>query len=227
MALTPADWQIVRSNPLFAEIDEADLHDLIAERALRQVPRHQWIFEQGDKAEAFFLILEGRIKLSRINRDGNEAIVHIFRDGDTFAEAAMFIGGVFPVSAQALTPSRLLVIDAGLLRRKIATTPQVAFLMLASMSRHLRLLVNQIENMKLLSGDARVARFLLDLCPERSGPASIVLPYEKALIANHLGMQPETFSRALARLKDAGVSVAGQSVTIPAVERLVQALEAD
>ncbi len=55
----------------------------------------------------------------------------------------MFIGGVFPVSAQALAPSRLLVIDAGLLRRKIATTPQVAFLMLASMSRHLRLLVNQ------------------------------------------------------------------------------------
>ncbi|MGL5136812.1 MAG: Crp/Fnr family transcriptional regulator [Beijerinckiaceae bacterium] len=223
MALTKEDWMVIRANPLFADIGEADLRDLIEERSLKRVARNQWVFEQGDKAGAFFLILDGQIKLSRINREGNEAIVHIYKDGDTFAEAAMFMGGAYPVSAQALTASRLLVIDAAVLKRKITTTPEVVFLMLASMSRHLKVLVNQIENMKLLSGDARVARFLLDLCPTRSGPATIVLPYEKALIANHLGMQPETFSRALSRLKDVGVAVSGQSVSIASVERLSNA----
>ncbi|MGL5117357.1 MAG: Crp/Fnr family transcriptional regulator, partial [Beijerinckiaceae bacterium] len=159
MALTKEDWMVIRANPLFADIGEADLRDLIEERSLKRVARNQWVFEQGDKAGAFFLILDGQIKLSRINREGNEAIVHIYKDGDTFAEAAMFMGGAYPVSAQALTASRLLVIDAAVLKRKITTTPEVVFLMLASMSRHLKVLVNQIENMKLLSGDARVARF--------------------------------------------------------------------
>ena len=223
MALTSEDWTIVKANPLFADIGEGDMRDLIEERSLKRIKRGQWVFEQGDQADAFFLILDGQIKLSRINRDGDEAVVHIYKGGDTFAEAAMFMGGVYPVSAQALTTSRLLMIDAGVLKRKITTAPEVVFLMLASMSRHLKILVNQIENMKLLSGDARVARFLLDLCGARSGPAVVVLPYEKALIANHLGMQPETFSRALSRLKDVGVTVSGQSVTILAIERLIQA----
>jgi CRP-like cAMP-binding protein len=223
MALTKEDWGKVRSNPLFADIGEEDLRDLVGERSLLRFARNKSVFEQGDKADSFFLILDGQIKLSRINRDGNEAVVHIYKDGDTFAEAAMFMGGTYPVSAQALVASRLLVIDAAVLKRKVATTPEVVFLMLASMSRHLKILVNQIENMKLLSGDARVARFLLDLCPTRSGPAVVVLPYEKALIANHLGMQPETFSRALSRLKDVGVAVSGQSVSIASIERLSNA----
>lgn len=223
MALTKEDWGKVRSNPLFADIGEEDLRDLVGERSLLRIARNKSVFEQGDKADAFFLILDGQIKLSRINRDGNEAVVHIYKDGDTFAEAAMFMGGAYPVSAQALVASRLLVIDAAVLKRKVATTPEVVFLMLASMSRHLKILVNQIENMKLLSGDARVARFLLDLCPTRSGPAAVILPYEKALIANHLGMQPETFSRALSRLKNAGVTVSGQSVSIASIERLSNA----
>lgn len=223
VVLTKEDWLVVRANPLFADIGENDLRDLVEERALKKFARSQWVFEQGDKADAFFLILDGQIKLSRTNRDGNEAVVHIYQNGDTFAEAAMFMGGVYPVSAQALTASRLLAIDSAVLKRKIATTPEVVFLMLASMSRHLKVLVNQIENMKLLSGDARVARFLLELCSTRSGPTTVILPYEKALIANHLGMQPETFSRALSRLRDVGVTVLGQSVTIASVERLSHA----
>ena len=39
--------------------------------------RNKSVFEQGDKADAFFLILDGQIKLSRINRDGNEAVVFV------------------------------------------------------------------------------------------------------------------------------------------------------
>jgi CRP-like cAMP-binding protein len=71
MALSKDDWAIVRANPLFADIGERDLADLIDERSLRRVERGQWIFEQDDAANAFFLILEGQIKLSRINRDGD------------------------------------------------------------------------------------------------------------------------------------------------------------
>lgn len=223
MALTKEDWIVIRANPLFADIGERDLRDLVEDRSLRLVERGRWVFEQGDAAAAFFLILEGQIKLSRINHDGNEAVVHIYESGATFAEAAMFMGGVYPVSAQALTAARLVAIDAAALKRKVATAPDVVFLMLASLSRHLKILVDQIENMKLLSGDARVARFLLELCPTRTGTASVVLPYEKAVIANQLGMQPETFSRALSRLRGVGVAVSGQSVEIASLARLANA----
>ncbi|MBV8444030.1 MAG: helix-turn-helix domain-containing protein, partial [Hyphomicrobiales bacterium] len=53
-----------------------------------------------------------------------------------------------------------------------------------------------------------------------SGPARIALPYEKALIANRLGMKPESFSRALGKLGEVGVVVERESVTISDVARL-------
>jgi CRP-like cAMP-binding protein len=77
MALTKEDWGKVRSNPLFADIGEEDLRDLVGERSLLRFARNKSVFEQGDKADAFFLILDGQIKLSRINRDGNEAVVFV------------------------------------------------------------------------------------------------------------------------------------------------------
>ena len=56
-------------------------------------------------------------------------------------------------------------------------------------------------------------------------PVTIALPYEKALIANRLGMTPESFSRALARLRDLGVAVEREAVTVQDMARLAAFVE--
>lgn len=66
-------------------------------------------------------------------------------------------------------------------------------------------MVGQIEQLQVRSGTQRVADFLLKLCSIGDGPAPISLPYDKSLIASRPGMKPESFSRALARLRDLGV----------------------
>jgi CRP/FNR family transcriptional regulator, dissimilatory nitrate respiration regulator len=82
---------------------------------------------------------------------------------------------------------------------------------------HLKALVEQI---KVLTAPQRVADFLLRLCPCEQGQNTMELPYEKALIASRLGMQPGSLSRALANLRAHGVSVDRNSVSIADVERL-------
>ena len=53
----------------------------------------------------------------------------------------------------------------------------------------------------------------------------VVLPCEKALIANRLGMKPESFSRAIGRLRNLGVSVDHEYVSIAEVGTLVAFVE--
>jgi len=60
----------------------------------------------------------------------------------------------------------------------------------------------------------------LKLSNASSGPAEIELPYEKVLIAKRLGMKPESFSRAVARLADLGVVVERDSVKVSDLARL-------
>lgn len=212
---------------LFKGLDEADLDSLIESGSIVNLSRQQTLFAQGDPAKALFLILNGQIKLSRLAPDGNEAIIHIFGPGESFAEAAMFMSGRYPVTATAITESRLIAISNARLRAKVLEKPEIAFAMLGSMAQHLMLLVSQIEQMKLLTAQQRTVQFLLDQAKATHGAASFTLPHDKALIANRLGMKPETFSRSLAQLAKHGVAVNSASVTISDVQRLIDLLGND
>lgn len=212
--LTLEDWATLRRSAILRDLPPADLHALVDERSVRSIERGHVLFQQGDPARAFFLVLAGQVKLSRVNPGGDEAVVHIYGAGESFAEAAMFLGGRYPVAAEAVVASRIMHVESDTLRRKVAERPEIAFAMMASMSRHLKLLVDQIEKMKLLSADQRVAEFLLGLCGEKTGTVTLTLPHEKSLIANQLGMKPATFSRAIARMRDLGVEVTGNQANI-------------
>ena len=92
--------------------------------------------------------------------------------------------------------------------------------MLASLSMRLRFHVHQIEQLQVQSTGQRVGDFLLRFCPSGPGNAIFDLPFDKSLIARRLGMKPETFSRALAKLRTIGVDTHGHTVTIEELDRL-------
>jgi CRP-like cAMP-binding protein len=173
------------------------------------------IFRQGDAAAAFYAVISGWVKLYRTTPDGLEVVLHVFKTGETFAEAAMFLGGEYPASAQAVSKARLVRIDGAVFRACIHERPELAFSMLASASHHLKFLVEQVEQMKVRSAPQRIAEFILGLTAgSNSGPAEIEFPFEKNLLANRLGMKPESFSRALAKLRSCGVTVEKEIIRI-------------
>ncbi len=117
---------------------------------------------EGEPADSFFFLVEGWVKVFRERDEGEQVVVSIFSAGDTFGEAAMFVGGHYPASAEAVSPARVLRIDGAALRRALLDNPQVAFSMLASFSVHLKHLVEQIDRLKARSAPERIADFLLD-----------------------------------------------------------------
>jgi len=220
MALSGQDWEIVMRAPLFKAMGPTISRAMIADRVPRHYARGEQLFEQGDPADGFFCLLEGWAKLYRLREDGEEVVVAIFSAGETFAEAAMFLGGRYPASCDAVSPARILKVDAAKLRRAVLDQPQLAFDMLAAASMRLRQLVDEIEQLKARSAPQRIAAFFIKQANAASGPARIALPYEKALIASRLGMKPESFSRALGRLTRLGVIVDRESVTIEDLAKL-------
>ena len=220
--LSASDWEIVMRAPLFKAMGPAITRTMIGDRAGRIYARGERIFQQGDPADGFFCVIEGWAKLYRIREDGEEVVVATFSAGETFAEVAMFLGGRYPASCEAASAARILKIDAASLRRAILDQPQLAFDMLAAASVRLRELVDEIEQLKAQSAPQRVAAFFLKLSNASSGPAEIELPYGKILIAKRLGMKPESFSRAAAKLADLGVVVERDSVKVSDVARLAR-----
>lgn len=220
MPLSARDWEYAMRAPLLRALGPDLARTMVGERSARTYARGEQLFEQGNPADSFFCVLEGWAKVYRLREDGEQVVVAIFAAGETFAEVAMFLGGRYPANCEAASRARILQIDGGKLRQALLDQPQLALSMLASFSMRMLHLVNEIEQLKARSAPQRIAAFFVKQADVETGPASIALPYEKALIAGRLGMKPESFSRALGRLADSGVSVDRDTVRIEDVARL-------
>ncbi len=209
-----ADRAAMRMCPLFRHIGEAAVERLAEKCRAMVVERGQVIFTQGDPADAFYLVLEGWVKLYRLTSGGSEAVVTVLTRGESFAEPVMFLGGRYPVIAEAASAGRILRIEHTAFVQCLEHESDLAAAMLASIGRRAGELTQQIGTLKLLDAPRRVGEFFLRLLADNGDDGRIELPYEKVLIAARLGMTPESFSRALAALKKMGVTTNREVVTI-------------
>lgn len=220
LPISAPEFKVIRETALLGGLTDTALRNIISNSSVQQMSRGQSLFTQGDAADAFFVVLDGWVKLFRLTSSGTEAVIGIFTRGQNFAEAAAFTGGVYPVSGEAVTNSRLLRVSARRLFERIRESPEIGLAMLASTSQHLHLLVRQIEALKAHTGAQRIAEFLLELAPPGESKCVVDLPYDKALIAARLGMKPESLSRAFNRLAEYGVSIVQRQAIIEDLGRL-------
>lgn len=219
--LIPQEAHLVSRVPLFGGLPPAGLGRLLAGAAVRSLGRDETLFLQEDPADAFFIVIDGWVRLYRIGEDGGEIVIAVFTRGESFAEAAIFGSRIFPVSANAIEDSRVLVVPAGPFVARLREEPDLVLNILASMSHHLRYMVQHVEQLNLRSTAERLAAFIARLSRAETGPDVIRLPLDKSLIAGRLAMRPETLSRNFAKLTRQGLlSVRGSEVAIADVAAL-------
>ncbi len=218
--LEKRDTTLLARLPMFAGLQALQIEKLLENAEVQSLRRRSVLFHQGEAATRFYVVLDGCVMLHRVNASGHESVISLMNRGDSFAEAAMFDCADFPVTATVITDARLLMVTAASFIRRLREDPSLALNIMASMSRHLRRLVEQIEQRSSSSSTERLAGFLLRLCPTEHGSATFELPLDKQLIAGALGMQPETFSRALSRLRRVGVTSSGLMVDIADTDML-------
>ena len=219
--LSAAEFALVARLSIFTGLDQTRLRMLLDRASVRSFERNAVLFLQDEPATRFYVILDGWVRLYRQTAEGQESTIAVYTRGESFAEAAIFQSGAFPVTAVVVEDARLLVIEAEPFLRHLQSDPRLCLNMLASMSIHLRHLVQQVEQLTVRSSTERLGEFLLRLAPTPDGRAAVVrLPWDKALVAARLGMQPETLSRALAKLRPLGVDTKGSRININDLDKL-------
>jgi len=204
----------MKRSPLFCALRPAALELLVRRGQARVYEPGEAVFQAGDPADRFFLVVRGRVKVFKLSSRGDEQILHCYGCGETFGEAAMWAGGRFPAYSEALEQTELFVLSRAALRAALAGNPDLAIGMMAGLSAKLRGFVQLVEELSLKDVPARLAGVLL-VEAARSGGERFRLSQSKAEIAARLGTIPATLSRALRKLRGLRlVSVRGPEVRI-------------
>lgn len=213
---------IISRLPLFLEVSPQQIQQIAAESRERRYSKGEMLFQKGDPARGFFVVVWGQIKLAFPSPQGNEKVVQVVGPRQSFGEAVMFMDRPYPVFAEAVTDAMVLHIPRKMVTDLLDRDTSFALAMLAGLSIRLHSLVQDVESYSLRSSTQRVIGYLLQQCPQdREKEVEISLPTSKQVIASLLNLTPETLSRIFHDLSDSGlIEVRGKQITIRAVSKL-------
>ncbi len=195
----------LQSSIFFRGLNEAHFEKICNKSKVVSFKKDEIIFCQGDEANAFFLIIQGWVTIIKENVNAEQSVLHVFKDGESFAEPAALVIGRYPANAYAASSCILLEIKPTALRQMIQEDPDIAMRMIARLSGQLNTLVNEFEQYKTMSVQRRLAIFIFELIDQDSSQNHVDLPFNKTVLAAYLGIQPGTLSRAFNQLTEYGV----------------------
>lgn len=221
------DIQDLQMIPLFSELSDNQLQD-ISRFAVKQLyKKDNMVLIEEEVGSTMFVIVSGRVKISRISDEGREVILSILVDGDFFGEMAILDGQTRSANAVTLEDTELLIIRRENFLQMLHDYPQVAINLLKELAHRLRRSDSQIKSLSLQNALGKVASTLLRIADDsgiiKHGQVEISqLPPQQDL-ANMAGTSRETISRVIKSLNLLGyVKKEGSKLKILDYERFRQ-----
>ncbi len=217
--------ETLRGTPLFAHLSPEELERVVRIGTVRRYPRRHPIFRDGDRADGFFVVAAGRVKVFKLSEEGKEQVLHLLEPGQSFAEAVLFEGGTYPANAEAITDAELLFLPKRPFIELLEGNPKMAIRMLGSLAKWLRRMTDLVEDLALRDVESRLVLYLAEGMRQQGIPledgAEFEIPVGKNVLASRLGTVPETFSRTLKKLQEQGtIRVQGKRIRILSAGRL-------
>jgi CRP-like cAMP-binding protein len=202
------DISVLKYIPLFSELSEEDLKEIV-KLAVRQIyKKDNMILIEEEIGSTMFIILDGRVKISRISEDGREVILSILSEGDFFGEMSILDGQNRSANVVTLEDSKIMVVRREDFLKMLRDYPQIAINLLKELAHRLRRSDSQIKSLSLQNATGKVASTLLRIADDsgkiHKGQVEIPrLPPQQDL-ANMAGTSRETISRVLKSLSKQG-----------------------
>ncbi len=218
--------ELLRTVPLFSELSEEDIAALGRLATRRRYPKDTVVFFENEEGDFFFMILEGRIKVTILGDDGREIILSVLGPGDFFGEMALLDNEPRSATAIAVEDSELLSLNRTDFQGVIADNRSIMGALIKILTTRLRRANHQISTLALLDVYGRVARVILDMAREegrrlKDGRIAFRRPTHQE-IANRIGTTRETVTRMLKDLeRQALVRIEGREIVLqPGFEKV-------
>jgi CRP/FNR family cyclic AMP-dependent transcriptional regulator len=216
---------VLSRSPLFEALSEQDTRALRARVTNVELSRGEHLFAEGDAGDKLYVILDGKIKLTRAAPDGRENLLSVHGPGEMFGELSLFDPSPRTASASAVTDVRLAALAHDDLRYWLTSRPEVSMHMLRALAQRLRRINDVKADLVFTDVPGRVAKALLDLA-ERFG-----VPQQDGVQVNHdltqeelaqlVGASRETVNKALADFVARGwLQLSAKSVLLVDPDRL-------
>jgi CRP/FNR family transcriptional regulator, nitrogen oxide reductase regulator len=226
MPLSPSDLALLAEEPLFRGLSAQELLLVYQITLTRSVSSDEYIFFQGDPASHVYFLLEGRMKLGLVTAEGQQVLLRILGAKSLFAIIGLTSNAPYPISAQAIEPSRVAFWRKDELKNLTRRLPQLALNAMDIMAVYVQEFQDRFREIATERVERRLARTLLRLAGQSGVKTSqgvlIDLPLTRQSLAEMIGATLYTVSRILSAWEEHAIVQSGRErITILAPHQLV------
>lgn len=221
---------LLRAVDIFAGLEERALDDLLRTAHRRRVEKGDTVFRQDDEARAFYVLGEGRLKVSQTTSEGQRVVVRFIGPGEMFGCVAVFGGRGYPGTAAAVEDSRMLGWTRGAVEYLMERHPRLAMNVLGTVGGRLQETQARLRELATERVERRIAHALIRLI-EQAGRSvgervAFDFPISRQDVAEMSGTTLHTVSRTLSAWEEQGIVEGGrQRLTIRRPDALLTIAE--
>ncbi len=194
---------------VFSTLSSTELKELTPYLIATSVRKKDVIFSEGDPSEWFYIVTEGKVKITKLSQEGKEIILEVIHPTDFFGGLAVIRGFPYPANAVAMEDTKLLKISRSHLMRVLDRFPNLMYCMAQQVGDRMKESHETLKNIALERVEARIASLLLKLSDKTGKKAEegvvIDMKLTKQDIAEMVGTTVETSIRTMSKFKKMGI----------------------
>ena len=212
-----ASW--LAQTALFHDVGENGLL-LLAERAVSaNYKKGQLIFQEGDRAEGLFVVVEGAVKITVMSPDGDQMVLSTLSPVETFGEVSLLDGRTRSATAEALQDTRVLVITREAFLTVLAKDQHLVEAVFRALGELLRRLTQRAADFVFLDLHGRVAKLLIEMGERRGDKVgddvTLDLQMTQSDLAAMVGGSRQSVNQILRSFEERGyVEITGRKLVI-------------
>lgn len=190
--------------PIFNHLNGEQMDEIMQVVRRATFEKGETVYHAGDASDTLFIVNRGQLKTYYLTEAGKEQVVRILNPGDFTGELAVFQASIQEAFAEALMETQICMIKQEDLQALLLKYPTIAVEILKELAGRLNQTEKQATSFANETVETRIALFLAESYDETSD-GTVELPMSKRNVASYLGTTPETLSRRLKELEEAGI----------------------
>jgi CRP-like cAMP-binding protein len=201
--------EYLRQIPLFSSLNPEEIKEISSYLERRKIRKKEIIFSEGDQSNWFYILVDGKVKITKLSHDGKEMIIELISPGDFFGGFAVLKGFPYPANAVAMEDCDTVRISRHNLMGIIERFPSFMYDITANLGERVREFSDTLKNIALERVESRIAALLIKLAEKTgdrksAGKIEIAMRLTKQDIAEMVGTTVETSIRVMSRFRKAG-----------------------
>ncbi|UOB20822.1 Crp/Fnr family transcriptional regulator [Macrococcus armenti] len=189
----------VQKVPIFNHLDKETMQLIFNRIMHRTFAKKEHIYLAGDIIDSLYVVHKGRVRIYKLNENGEEQLIRILSHGDYTGEISLFNPSLHNTSyAEVIEDAEICIIQREDIYQLMHTYPIISITFIETFAERLAKSEEQTTNISLL--DSR-SKLLMYIESYREG-SMLNLSLTKKHIASYLSMQPETLNRTFNKLEE-------------------------